>query len=125
MVPGIGYGLLEEFIKIMPAEVLMWSWKQHLVEPLLLDAQKPGAQGLVARPEDPGTTVGSAGALVASGGPGHFVCAQLLTEPVLCAKSHAGLSEGILGVWTVCPRKETMAPPCWGKELFRFPSPDQ
>lgn len=93
MVTGIGYRLLEEFIKIMPAEVLMWSWKQHLVEPLLLDAQKLGAQGLVARPEAPGTTVGSAGAPVASGGPGHFVCAQLPMEPVLCAKSHAGLSE--------------------------------
>lgn len=89
----IGYRLLEEFIRITPAEVLMWSWKQHLVELLLLDAQKPGAQGLVAGPEDPGTGVGSVGAPVASGGPGHFVCAQLPMEPVLCAKSYAGLSE--------------------------------
>lgn len=80
----IAYRLLEDFIKIMPAEVLMWSWKQHLVEPLLLGAQKPGEQGLVAGPEDPGTGLGSAGAPVASRGPGHFVCAVTYGACALC-----------------------------------------
>lgn len=50
MVTGIGCRLLEGFIRMMHAKLLMWSRKQRLAEPLLLVTQRPGAQRLTETP---------------------------------------------------------------------------